>query len=172
MGPIRPQLVTFGLLALLGASAFANYKLAYLPVDTSPTPVTGEAAPLAVAPDHEAVSDKPQLADLRETTARPLFHASRRPRTEQLPPEPAATPAPEPTPESVKPSQISLVGLIKAPGIRPRALLRSEGRSLGTWVGVGEAIDGWTLADIGDGIVTLQSGSGMEKIRLHAARQP
>ncbi len=103
----------------------------------------------------------PALAALAETLARPLFVPNRRPA-----PAPAATadPASAAAASEDPPPASRLIAVAMGPG-RAAAVLQL--RAGGTAVLMrGEALDGWTLAEIAPGQVVLRNGERAATLAL------
>ena len=170
----QPVLRCLLLLCLVAALGFANWKLAELPIDISPSSPDKAAGAQTAEPAAGTEDTNPAprpLAELQETVARPLFHPSRRlyVAAAEKAPELVADAAPEVAELAASaPSRLMLVGLMRVPGGSQRALIRAEGQAFGTWVSLGEEIDGWRLASVEDNRVTIEKSGGKVELLLHA----
>ena len=121
-------------------------------------------APVKAKPRLDRPLEMVALGDLTETTARPLFTASRRP-----PPPPTAKPALAPT--KPKPTRLvgyRLTGIVRSS--RQRMILLTEEKS-GRVVELheGEQVDGWRLTSIGTDHVRLsRDGHDIDLLDLNA----
>ena len=110
---------------------------------------------------------KVALADLPETTSRPLFNATRRP---VRPPEAIALPAAAPQAAApvvtTPPLQAQLLGLARAGKRGLRALVRPASEAHGLWLGVGEELQGWKLAEIKADKAIFQRGERTQELVL------
>ncbi len=149
---------------LLGLATVATAALVWLaetqPIDTAPlSPAAAVSPPPGPGATHPTPAEAPlasdvkraaTLADLPATTARPLFAPDRRPPPPRplavVPVEPAAPPPPPAA--APPPLQAQLLGLARAGKRGLRALVRPSGEPHGTWLAVGDRVQGWTLTDI------------------------
>ena len=159
----RRRRLTAVLLALsvagLGA---ANWHLAGMEIDVSPlsTPERGDhREKLGSGVVTAELASTESLGAYPETTARPLFSATRRPPPK---PEPERAPAaPPPIPDGLR-----LVGLMQNGLGSGRALVRA-GEAQGTWISEGDTIEGWTVHRIGNDSVTLRTGRHVYELTLY-----
>lgn len=112
---------------------------------------TVEAAP-------RATPALPLNVDDAVIAARPLFIETRRP---YVPPAPAATSESPAAP----PEPLTLLATVMAEG-RLIALIQSQRDSRIEKLGIGEAIAGWTLADVQSGHVILKQGTESRQLDL------
>ena len=158
--PETRQTASLGLLTLITATlAFINWELLFLEIDRSPI-VPGHTSSLEPLPTLTtgAQAVLGPLESYPETTARPLFTASRRP-----PPETEEEPETEysrPEPEDLR-----LVGVMQTGSSHAKALIRS-GKTEGRWVVLGDEIDGWLVHRIGNEAVILQAGKAIYELKL------
>ncbi len=148
-------------MAAAGAAA-ATWHALVVEIDTSPI-APGQPERLA-QPDDGASSAAPRaggkLDDFPQTTARPLFSASRRP-----PVKPQPKPVPQPPPEL--PEGLRLVGLMENGPGDIRALVRA-GQAQGSWLSVGDRVEGWTVSRIDKDGLVLEAGTHRHELRLYA----
>ncbi|WP_026873688.1 hypothetical protein [Inquilinus limosus] len=130
------------------------------------------AEPLPAATPVEPARLAP-LEALTETTARPLFAATRRP----PPPEPVAEPAPtpmieavpEPAPPPVERTEFVLVGIVQRPE-GPFVLLKPRAGGPVVTARQGDDAGGWHVETISPTAVRLTSPAGDAKHVLFAPR--
>ena len=95
-----------------------------------------------------------------QTLERPIFSATRRPaRSGQITKDGAAT-------DASPPQGMRLVGSIGFDR-HWRAFIVSDSKQAGQWFGVGDSIDGWTVADIESSIVILKNGAQSIELPLY-----
>jgi hypothetical protein len=162
----RSPLLMLALLALNGLAGAGVWHALGRPIDTAPI-----KAPDARATWERSSSTDPgtlapgprSVADLPETTRRPLFSANRRPWVEKpKTPEPVvkvATPQPQVAAPPYPPNQFQLIGVNTGNrNFTARALIRAGNEAQGTWVQVGESIRGWKLRQVtNDSSVILET---------------
>jgi hypothetical protein len=144
------------LMAILGLG-FVTAKAALDVIDVSPLMPSEVISdmPLTAQPDQTV----PPLEALQATRERPLFAANRRPHAETE----AALPAPD-----VR--GLVLIGLMQPAGGTGRALIRSEEAGTATWIGVGDAIGGYTLGEIYPGRVVVERSGRSFEIKIRPTR--
>jgi hypothetical protein len=157
------RLAVASLAVAAGLLAMLNWQLVQSPVDISPvSPPSDKADAPPVGDGQPATALDGKTADqFRETVARPLFNPSRRPV------ERAETPGKEPKVELV---ELRLVGVMKAAGQPPRALLRLANEPTGKWIAEGTQIDGWKLRKVNERSVVVESGGRSQELTLSSAR--
>jgi hypothetical protein len=158
---------TVGVAALAGAAgllALLNLHFLRSPVDISPiAPSPGKAdAPRADKSEPATALAKKAAEQFQETVGRPLFNPNRRPV------ERKDTAAAEPKTEA---SDFRLVGVMKAAGQPPRALLRSANAPTGKWIAEGAEFNGWRLRQVNERGVILQSGARSQELKLATPRR-
>lgn len=127
---------------------------------TSPSPATGvpPASPISRTSTASTIT---ALATLSETTARPLFTATRRPPTPEV--------APKPKPVEARPARLvgyRLTGIVRSSSHR-LILLTEEKSGRVVELREGEQVDGWRLTLIGTDNIQL-SRDGIEFNLLEA----
>jgi hypothetical protein len=126
-----------------------------------------ETAPAAAVtrPDANplALPAVPPIAELAETTARPLFSPTRRPL-----PGTAATEAAPGTAAALF-NRYRLQGVV-IDGSRRRVLLAPTPAGKMLSIAEGESVDGWTIERIAPERLTLRSGNRVETVELGKAR--
>lgn len=163
----------------LAAGAVA-VPIALLLPDESAAPVA--AVERAAAPAVPDLADPPAatpgeparltpLEALTETTARPLFAATRRPPPPEPVPEPAPAPVVEavPEPAPVERTEFVLVGIVQQPD-GPFALLKPRAGGAVVTARQGDAAGGWRVETITPTAVRLTSPAGDAKHVLFAPR--
>lgn len=105
------------------------------------------------------------LSDFTETTARPLFSASRRP-----PPsanqESAKEPVEEAVVQTVERNQFAVMGIVSAQDEKVALLKKLNSNEEVVRVKEGQAIFGWTVTEIAARSVTLQQNGVTDLIKL------
>ena len=166
----RGSLAVFVLVSAIAGLAFGNWRALNDNIDTAP--VMPAVAAVAETPARDlAKGDQKTLTlnDFIETTVRPLFNAARRP----LPPltnDDAVKATPTPPPPSVAappPANLRLLGTMQSGAKHHRALIQIENSPAATWLDVGGEAGGWTLRDIGEGYVVLESAESRTTLPLH-----
>ncbi len=103
------------------------------------------------------------LSAYSETLSRPLFQPQRRPMK-----IPAVAVSPDVTRQPAAPDGLRVLGMIDDGQGASRVLISSPRSSQGMWVAVGEDIEGWTIASIGAGAITLSAGPARRELSLFA----
>lgn len=161
----KPRLWPFvrntGLLAAVSALAALNWHLLTTPLDVRPIEAAPASSPMTGAALEPTGPTKPPQV-YRETLARPLFRPDRRPFVAAPPPPPeqetpvaveaaSVPPAPLTPPEGLK-----LVGVMRDGSGGGRALMRTAQSPSASWLEIGDEIEGWRVAKIGQSNVTLE----------------
>ena len=134
------------------------------PVDISPIvppPGKSDVARADIAEPGTAL-DKKAAEQFRETVGRPLFNPDRRPVERKETGE--AGP-------NAEPSDLRLVGVMKAADQPPRALLRSSNAPTGKWIAEGGEFQGWKLRRVDERSVVVQSGARSQELKLDTPRR-
>lgn len=151
------------LAALVAGLLVLNWQAANYTVDVGPLKVAGVPnSPSAVAAAGSARERKVAVeADFAETIARPLFNPSRRPVSAAL------KAGNEPQVAAVEPAlQARLIGLMATPARGKRVLVRAGNDKVGTWLAIGEELQGWRLHDIGYDRAIFESGGRHQELQL------
>ena len=168
----RPGLLG-ALLVVAGTLGVVNWQLAQQSIDISPIAASAPSVSRQNTTARDAPTPPPgSAAELSETTARPLFNATRRPAVAPPPAQADATaPAPEePAAAAPSASKLSLAGVMLNGAQIRRALIRSESQPNGIWAEVGSEIGGWRITKIDDVRVVIEGSGSTEELRLHEAR--
>lgn len=141
------------------AGAAANWWLLTTPVEVTPT-VEQSAAPTAAAEPVTllpvAVSD-----DLPETVSRPVFSSTRRPPKPVVAAEETVAVAAAKAPENLE-----LRGIMRHNPKRISVLIRSSLNAPGSWVRVGEAVDGWIVREIHDDRAIVETNGQRYELQI------
>ena len=150
-----------GIVAVFGA---LNWHMLNSTVDISPVaPQRGQAdSPLPSSVDLATPLDRKTAAQFGQMVERPLFNPTRRPAKRETVPA---------TGPDTQPSDLRLVGVMKAGDQPARALIRSASAQAGKWFAEGEEFDGWTLRKISARSVTVESGGRSHELALAAPRR-
>lgn len=173
MGARATQLTNVMIAALVAGLVYLNWYLADMTVDVAP--IAADRSSSAAAPGagttFTAAGPVITLGDLPETTARPLFHPTRRPFVAKPQEKMAAVgpPSEAAEPEAATPSGLSLAGVMATGSKGRRALLRPEGQTNGTWVEEGGDIGGWRVQSIDDDRVVVEKSGNEEELVLDRA---
>lgn len=158
------RLLAAFLVAVAAALGYANHSVAQLAIDVSPIAAPSVAAAPPPAPSTADVGDAApaSVADLPETTRRPLFYADRRmPKPEEKPTlPPAAAQGP--------PDLLRLVGIASIGG-NSKVLLRN-GNESGKWMSIGEEFRGWQLKQVSHDSVIMQARGRVAELKLYPPR--
>jgi hypothetical protein len=144
------------LAAVTALSALFLLRSIFAAVEPESTP-HGDWRPPASAPSQTQSAAGPG-GDL-QTLSRPLFSKSRRP----SPPSAVQT-------QSFADPGLAMglaLGAVVRTASGVRAYLYTRGGVLGEWRGVGEQIEGWTVAEIDDAGLTLKSGARATTLKLY-----
>ena len=168
MSTARGILSTTMRAAIFAALGFANWQAAVHPIETGAIAApngTGTATPERLENPAKPGENKISIAGLSQTLARPLFNATRRPRTPDVAVAKAAEPTP-PAPQAAAapPAQLHLIGMMRNGNSKPRALIRVENSPTAVWIDVGTEIAGWRLSEVNAGHVVIE-GSG-QRVQL------
>jgi len=142
------------LAAVIAILAYANLKVINSTVEISPIKAVENGANPAPAPTDAKLPGLPeprQLSEFKQTVTRPIFATDRRPVERKPKAEISSTLV---AAEAV-PKQLQLIGVIK--GEKARALIRSNTSAQGTWMSIGEDIDGWRLREVADNAATIET---------------
>ena len=145
-----------------GAAAFAASGLRGFLIDAAAPPSVAWRAPSFVATGRP--SAKPS-APGDATLSRPLFAKSRRPFEGQKRGLQAsdATKGPE---------GMTLRGVVDFHG-KKQAFIVTSALADGQWLGVGQALEGWTVAEMGGAFVMMQNGGRSARLEIdYGERQP
>ena len=160
-GGLLLALAAFG-----GALSLAGWALLQLNVET--TPLLREASSTAPDPalDQYDVTIAPTpraLTDFKQSTSRPLFFANRRPVEAKVEtPQVAAQAAPAAQP----PKQLQLIGIVRTGKGPLRALIRGNADLPGTWMSVGEEIQGWQVREISETNAVIEAKGQRAELQL------
>lgn len=160
---------------LWGVAALASVALAWtaagLDIDVSavpPAPVAGgaatTAASLPVAPSQPVVPQP--IGAYGATLERPLFEATRRPRSDDV--QPAAAPAASASEPALAPADdLRIVGIMRPrKGASSARVLVRSADAQAIWVETGASIGGWTVSAIGDRTITVEGRGQRREISL------
>lgn len=159
------------LLAGLGAVAclliYVNFRIADLQVDVAPLATSQPVTSNMTVPAESFAIDSPELqvADLKETTSRPIFFPLRRvPGSE---PEPAASAAPAAVEAEVvaPPDALQLIGTMQI-GNQYKALVRPAGGGEARWLAVGDEFGGWKVKQVMDDRILVMAAKTKSELRL------
>jgi hypothetical protein len=93
-----------------------------------------------------------------------LFAADRRPVVPK-PKRPQSQPPNVEEEAAAPPEQLQLVGIVQ--GSAPRALIRSKTNGEGTWMAVGEDVEGWRLSKVADNMAMIETGGRSYELHLY-----
>lgn len=164
-------------ISLLLGLFWLNLNWLESPVDISPLMPQPSSAPRKEGLKASPFASATDLGEsAAESLARPLFHSSRRPfkaapaASEEPPPVEEVAVSVEEPPAVAKPS-LRLVGVSVSNGQRRILLgLGDEGTAL-QWYGVGDSVQGWTVAAISGKAVRLESGVERFTVTLYPSRE-
>ena len=159
--------------ATLGLAAL-NLQILRTPVDVSPIAPGGGAA-LVDAHTGE-ITTPPHRSPppvYRETLARPIFRADRKPFVAAVEPPPPVieevVEAPQAAPPAQPPEGLKLVGVMRDGEGRDRALVKSAQSPSASWLEVGDEIDGWQISEITQSGMTLSADAASVTLNLYPA---
>lgn len=155
----------------VAALAFVNFHVWTTEIEIAPItppPAAGGEAQFPPALGLTVASLKLQpLAAYRETTARALFNATRRPMPGAIETIATTPDRPAPSPEGFR-----VLGVVKEEAGPARALIVTPDAPHGTWLEEGQEVGGWRLAEIGEAAVTITSGGRRHRLALYATPAP
>lgn len=163
IGLTSPSQIVLGLVCVLLLGAIGFEVAAPLHEPQLPPPAT-TVRPIASAP--LPVFHPPPSESFDEINARPLFDRARAPVAED-----SSTTIGPLSGSSSSPPAVSLIGII-IDGTRRIAMIRSNVSPVATSVSVGDAIEGWRVAQVDPDRIVLRSGSDSAEIRLTQNRSP
>lgn len=105
-----------------------------------------------------------RLASYSQTLARPAFLKTRRPWT--APPASIEASAVRPSPAPQAASGFSLSAVVLALPVK-RAFLITKSNSAGTWISVGDVVDGWVVDSIDEAGSELRNGAIRIRVNLY-----
>lgn len=146
---------------------YCNWWLLTEPVDLSPIePAEKSVAKSSAEPLLETQTPL-DLADLTETTARPLFIPARRQPARDV----ARAAGAVVDTKAGAPEELSLIGVIGYTNGK-KALIRKDPNQPGTWISIGEEVQGWRVTDITHDAAVLETREGKHTLRLIYASKP
>ncbi len=172
---------TLAVLLAVAGLATLNWHAMNAEVDVSPLKVAASRSDDRVpSPSNSVRASKPEAqADLSDTLKRPLFTPTRRPfdpvknmaraESEGLPPVNTPDISPQAPPTVMN---VMLVGYTSSPQRGKRALVRTANERVGTWIAIGDQVDGWRLRELSADRATFESGSQRQVLVLEAKPQP
>ena len=164
---IRFNIAALALVA--GALGYLNWVLWSRPIDISAIVSEATTQPETAKSDLASTSlAHPQPpGDLSQTTARPLFSANRRP------PDPKNVEVAQAVPVSARPvtppEQFQLMGIISAGQEPKKALIRLNNDPQGTWLPVGDALQGWRIQSITDDMAIIETEGRQYELHMYFA---
>lgn len=171
--PTPERIVTLALLGLVAGLGVLAWQQGTSTPDTSPLLASGAsaAADTSAADDVSALSVQVRpLAELTQTTRRPLFFADRR-APDRSAAKVAETAAPKAVAKPPSPlEQVQLLGIVRGVNGEPRALVRPAGDGLGVWISVGDVFRGWRVAEISDQNAVFLANGLRGELQLFAPR--
>ncbi len=155
----------------LAALVFVNWHAWTTDVDITPiarAPIAERESPNLASLGLTAASLQLQpLLAYRETTARPLFNATRRPILAAIGSNTEARDQPPLSPEGFR-----VLGVVKEETGPARALIVTPEAPHGGWIEAGQEVGGWNLTEIGETAVTITSGGVSHRLTLYATPAP
>lgn len=170
--------IAAALAAVVGLAAL-NWYASTSTIDTSPIQVASTSTNDRVAVPSTDMRPAKPLAENNntETLKRPLFTPTRRPFDPAKNIAPDATPAAapekaiEPPTAPPAPLQVKLVGYTASPQRGKRALVRTPNERAGTWISIGDQVDGWRLRELSADRATFEFGSQRQVLQLETKSQ-
>jgi hypothetical protein len=163
----RANLIIALAIALV-ALGYLNFDIYSSAIDTSSLYSPVDEA----APSPQLTADNPQmlpaakrLSDFTQTITRPIFTNDRHP-IERKAKVANAGASKVAAVADVTPKQLQLVGVIQ--GEKAQALIRSSAGTQGTWMSIGEDIDGWRLREVADNMAVIETGGRRYQLFLYA----
>ena len=159
------HLTIAALVATNVAFAYIAWDLWSRPIDIS-ADLDGAAAGDKTISDADAtaIAPPPRPGNLSETTTRPIFNASRRPVEPKKVAVADATPVPAAA--TVAPEQLLLVGILHIGAGDDRALIREASDDLGSWMLIGDSIQGWRVRTISSEMAVIESEGKQYELRI------
>jgi hypothetical protein len=153
------------LIATNVAFAYIAWDLWSRPIDIS-ADLDAAAASNTILSDGDAtiVAPPPRPGNLSETTTRPIFNASRRPI--EIKKVVAADAVSVPAVARVAPEQLLLVGILHIGVGDDRALIRETSDDLGSWVLIGDSIQGWRVRKITSEMAVIENEGKQYELRI------
>ncbi|SFV36978.1 hypothetical protein [Hyphomicrobium facile] len=147
------------------AFAYIAWDLWSRPIDISADLDGAAAGEKTIADaDATAIAPPPRPGNLSETTTRPIFNASRRPVEAKKVAVADATPVPAAA--TVAPEQLLLVGILHIGVGDDRALIREASDDLGSWMLIGDSIQGWRVRTISSEMAVIESEGKQYELRI------
>ncbi len=160
------------LVVAIAALGYINWRLWFFTPEASPISApaaSGERGARAPGEDAELFPGPASLAQMPQTSSRPLFFANRRlPDKSQSMAAPKSAVGPQPAPAASL-DQFQLVGIMRTGQESKRALIRTAADGQGVWIGVGEQIRGWQVKEIGDDKAVFEANGQRGQIQLYVA---
>jgi hypothetical protein len=175
----RASWTAAALFAVIGLITL-NWHVANSGVDISPLSIASPRGDeRASAPANSTPTPKSAAqSDYTETLKRPLFTPTRRPfdPVKSKVPELTSAIVPDISPPALTASpptlQVKLVGYTASPQRGKRALVRTSNDKVGTWISIGDQVDGWRLRELSADRATFELGSQRQVLLFEATRQP
>jgi hypothetical protein len=147
------------------AMAYLNWQVFTETIDSSPIAVPANSG-TADQSSNDALLAPPVTrpkSDFAQTLSRPLFSTNRRPVEHK--PKPI-----DPRVQTARAStadKFQLIGVYLDQGDKGRALIRSGPNAIGTWMSIGEDIEGWRLREVKNDLAVIESGGQRKELRLY-----
>jgi hypothetical protein len=145
-----------------------NWRVLTMPIDISPAAIPAGADAALPLPGDEtrALPQAPEHAgSFPQTLARPLFRSDRRPRDIARPDATASVRTASVRPQA-PPPDVELIGIIKEGRGAGRALIRSGQEPTGSWVQLGQELQGWRLSRIDARSIVLEADGRQVQLSL------
>jgi hypothetical protein len=149
--------IFLALLAMLDVVAFAFALLSLIGHDDASPPAKSDWRPPSVL--SPAAGRAAIASDGAQTLSRPIFWKSRRPR-------PIAGRADGFAGIPSAPAGLSLAAIVRS-GASVRAFVVSGEDPEGRWLAPGEAVQGWTIAEVGELELKLVNGAQSARLQLY-----
>jgi hypothetical protein len=152
---------TVALVAVVAVLLAANWQAMNMEVDTGPLaiprgPAGAPSAPAAVPTGERSIGAEASSGETCPADLQPDARLSCQPPTR-------TTPAPQ-----LQSLDVRLLGVAATPALGKRALVRGQGDRQGTWMAIGEKVDGWMLREIGPDKAVFENGARRQELLLEA----
>jgi hypothetical protein len=158
-------LISFLFVGLAGA----NWHALTEEIDTSPIRRAVSTQLITPAAEPRGLSQA-SLAELHETTERPLFSPTRRPLVKSMPGDVASSAAAQqegPQGEASHLPNVKLLGTLRAGKEKTRALLIIQDAAAAGWIDVGADVGGWRLSVVETDFVVLEALGAKTTVTLY-----
>lgn len=165
----RRNSIIIVLMLVVGALAYLNWEILSQAIDITPLSVQANLGATNQPSEGDELLAPPPArsrSDFAQTLSRPLFTANRRP-VEKKPKVVTNDTRIQMAARDSAAEKFQLIGVYQDQGEKGRALIRSGPSAQGTWMSVGEDIEGWRLREVRNDVAVIETGGRRRELRLY-----